>query len=156
MPSPRARSSAPHRLPVFTLDDQFGRLVDDATYRGVPLIVVAGSREGAPGVALWTASLRLAIGDSSDTCVLPVADLGGVPRILRRTVSRLLPRDPEHWCALDWEGQLCTSVREAGSTLCAAAFDARGVLRLVRSLPREAVDRETLVQLVEAAMSTRE
>lgn len=140
------------RLPAFTLDDQFGRTVDDATYRGVPLIVVLGGRDGAVGVAAWTSALRLAIGATSETCVLPVADLGGVPRLLRRAVSRMLPRDAEHWCALDWDGQLCTLLRRKGSAVVAAAFDARGRLRAHMPLDRDQVDAATLVRLAERAM----
>lgn len=155
MSARQPRLAAPVRLPSFALDDQFGRVVDDATYRDVPLIVVAGAREGATGVAQWTAALRIAIGESSDLCVLPVADLAGVPRLFRRTVGRLLPRDPDHWCALDWDGQLCALLRRADSPLVAAAFDATGLRRLHRALPRDAVHASTLVALIEAARARK-
>ena len=141
----------PARLPDFALADQFGRKVDRATYKGVPLIIVVGNREGAHGVALWTASLRAVIGDASATQVLPIADLGGVPRIVRAMVSRLLPRDPAQWCALDWDGQIGAPIRRTHGPLVAATFGANRALRVWMALSRDIVESATLVTLVESA-----
>ena len=140
----------PSRLPEFAFTDQFGRELHERFYDGVAVIVVAGDREGAAGVALWTAALRAVIGDG-DTRVLPVADLGGVPRILRRLVGRLLPRDSAHWCALDWNGQLGAPIRGERGPLVAAAYSADRVLRAWASLPLDMVESATLVRLVEGA-----
>ena len=141
----------PPRLPDFALADQFGREVDTTTYAGAPLIVVVGNREGATGVALWTAALRAVIGAEGDTHVLPVAELGGVPRMLRRMVKRLLPRDPAQWCALDWDGQLGAPIRGADGPLVAAAYGADGALRVWTPLPVHTVERALMVRLVEGA-----
>ena len=141
----------PARLPGFLLADQFGRELDEQTYAGVPVIVVVGNREGARGVALWTAALRDVSGEERDTAVLPVADLGGVPRLVRRMVARLLPRDAAHWCALDWDGQLGALIRREHRALVAAVYGADGRLRTWGALPHDAVDRAMLVTLVEGA-----
>lgn len=141
----------PPRLPDFALADQFGREVDTTTYAGVPLIVVVGNREGATGVALWTAALRAVIGEEGDTHVLPVAELGGVPRMLRRMVKRLLPRDAAQWCSLDWDGQLGAPVRGAHGPLVAAAYGADRALRTWTALPVDTVESALLVRLVEGA-----
>ncbi|CAN5831446.1 hypothetical protein BH11GEM1_BH11GEM1_26500 [soil metagenome] len=141
----------PARLPDFALDDQFGRELDSSTYDGVPLIVVVGNREGASGVALWTAALRAVIEGRGDTHVLPVAEVNGVPRLLRRMVSRLLPRDPEQWCALDWDGQLGAPIRGTASPLVAAAYGADRALRAWTALPVDTVESALLVKLVEGA-----
>ena len=143
----------PPRLPDFALADQFGREVDTTTYAGVPLIVVVGNREGATGVALWTAALRAVIGEEGDTHVLPVAELGGVPRMLRRMVKRLLPRDPAQWCALDWDGQLGAPIRGADRPLVAAAYGADGALREWAPLPVHTVASALMVMLVESVSS---
>ena len=140
----------PPRLPDFALADQFGREVDTTTYEGVPLIVVVGNSEGAAGVAMWTAALRAVIGQEGDTHVMPVAELGGVPRMLRRMVKRLLPRDPAQWCALDWDGQLGAPIRGADGPIAAAAYGADRTLRLWTPLPMT-VDSALLIALVEAA-----
>ena len=146
--------SPPTRFPDFALADQFGRDIDDQTYSGAPLIVVVGNRDGARGVALWTASLRAAIGEVSDTRVLPVADLKGVPRMLRKLVGRLLPRDPAHWCALDWDGQLGAPIRQGRAALVAAAFGANRQLRVWTALPPETVESATMATLVAQAESS--
>lgn len=145
----------PARLPHFQLVDQFGRERDERTYRGVPMIVVAGNREGAKGVALWTAALRDVIRQESDTRVLPVADLGGVPRMIRGMVSRMLSRDPTHWCALDWDGQVGAHVRGAHGPLVAAAYGADGTLRAWSALSLVIVERAILARLVQGATEPR-
>ena len=153
-PAPRRRPTAggpPARLPEFLLGDQFGRELDTSTYAGAPLIVVAGNREGARGVALWTAALRAVIGSDGDVDVLPVADLRGVPRMVRRLVGRLLPRDPAHWCALDWDGQLGALVRGEHGPLAAASYDRSGELRTWSVLPLDTVESALMVRLVESA-----
>ena len=149
-PSPRpaaAPQSPPARLPDFVLADQFGREVDQATYARVPVVLVVGDREGAPGVALWTAALRAVIGDD-DTGVLPIADLRGVPRVLRRMVRRLLPTNAAHWCAIDWEGVLGAPVRGAHGPLVAAAYGRDRMLRTWEVLPLDTVESGIMVRLV--------
>ncbi len=141
----------PARLPDFLLADQFGRVLDEESYRGVPLIVVVGDRDGAAGAARWTAALRAEAGEASGVHVMPVADLCGVPRMLRRMIGRLLPRDPAHWCALDWEGQLGAPIRGAHGPLVAAVYGADGVLRAWTALRADAVSRSMVGTLVEQA-----
>ena len=141
----------PGRLPNFLVADQFGRERDEETYRGVPLIVVVGDRDGAAGAARWTSALRAEAGDASDVHVMPVADLCSVPRLLRRVIRRLLPRDPAHWCALDWEGQLGAPIRGAHGPLVAAVYGADGVLRAWTALRADTVSRSMVGKLVARA-----
>lgn len=148
-PKAAAQLSPPSRLATFRLVDQFGREIEDEEYDGNPLIIVAGNREGARGVALWTAAIRAVIGEMGVTHVLPVADLGGVPRLVRGMVARLLPRDRAHWCALDWDGQIAAPVRCGHGPLVAAAYDARRQLRQWCALPLDTVESKLLVALVE-------
>ena len=147
----RTRHTPPVHLPDFQLFDQFGRELDHGTYDGVPLVLVVGDRQGAPGVALWTAALRAVIGSDDDTSVLPIADLRGVPRVLRGMVKRLLPTDPDHWCAIDWEGQLGAAVRASHGPLVAAAYGRDRVLRTWEVLPLDTVESSIMVRLVTRA-----
>ena len=151
-PQTREIQRPPARLPDFALVDQFGRELDESTYAGVSVIVVVGDRDGAKGVALWTSALRAVIGEESETHVLPVADLGGVPRMLRRMVRRLLPRDPAHWCALDWDGQVGPLIRGTHGPLVAAAYGADGALLTWTVLPLVTVESAILVKLVEGTL----
>lgn len=144
-------TTPPAHLPAFHLEDQFGGELDHEAYTGSAVIVVVGNREGARGVALWTVALRDVIGDERNIEVLPVADLGGVPRALRRMVRRMLPRDPSQWCVIDWDGQLGAKVRGEHGPLVVAVYGADGALRTWAALPRDAVESGILVTLVEGA-----
>ena len=148
-----ARTAPPSWVPSFRLSDQFRREIDATLYAGVPLIIVAGNRQGAGGVALWTAALRAEIGDGGRANVLPVADLGGVPRAVRGLVRRLLPRDPAHWCAIDWDGQVGGPVRGDHGPLVAAAYGADGSLRLWEVLPFDVADPAMRDRLIESTAS---
>ncbi len=144
-------TTPPARLPAFHLEDQFGRERDHEAYTGVALIVVVGNRQGARGVALWTAALRDVIGEERDIEVLPVADLGGVPRALRRMVRRVLPRNQLHWCVIDWDGQLGAKVRGEHGPIVVAVYGVDGALKTWAAIPHDAVDRGILLTLVEGA-----
>lgn len=150
---PGASHAPPSRVPFFRLSDQFGRDIDATLYTGVPLIIVAGNREGAGGVALWTAAFRAEIGDQGGASVLPVADLGGVPRVVRRLVRRLLPREPAHWCAIDWDGQVGAPVRGAHGPLVAAAYGEDGALRMWEVLPLDIAEPAMLARLIGSTAS---
>ena len=151
---PAVATEPPMRLPAFQLHDQFGRATERAAFDCCPLIVMVGSREGAAGVAQWTAALRAQLGEGSATAVLPVADLVGVPRMIRGLVLRLLPRDPAHWCAIDWDGQLGARIRGEHGSLVAAAYDSEGMLMTWAALPPDNIDRELLLTLVDWAART--
>lgn len=90
----------------FRLHDQFGQLHDAATYRGRTLIVVAAGRGGRDAGTAWVEHLR-AVQDSVGALpVLAVADLRGVPRLLRRIVRGRFPEDRRRAVLLDWDGAL--------------------------------------------------
>ena len=151
---PAAAMQPPARLPAFQLHDQFGRAMERVAFEGCPLVVVVGSREGSAGVALWTDALRTELGTASVASVLPVADLVGVPRMIRGLVLRMLPRDPEHWCAIDWDGQLGARIRSELGPLVAAVYDADGILTTWAVLPPDTIDRALLLTLVHSAERT--
>ena len=151
---PIAATAPPERLPAFQLHDQFGKAIESAAFDGCALVVVAGSRQGAAGVALWTAALRTELGTGSPPAVLPVADLVGVPRMIRGLVLRLFPRDPAHWCAIDWNGRLGARIRGDHGPLVAAAYDAAGILTTWAVLPPDTIDRALLLTLVHSAART--
>ena len=66
-------------------------------------------------------------------------------------VSRLLPRDPAQWCALDWDGQIGAPIRGSAGPVVAAAYGVDRVLRLWTPLPVTTVEGTLLVTLAEAA-----
>ena len=96
----------------FRLHDQFGQVHDAATYRGRTLIVVAAGRGGRDAGTAWVEHLRALQDSARDDAVLPalpvvaIADLRGVPRLLRRLVRGRFPEDRRRAVLLDWDGAL--------------------------------------------------
>jgi hypothetical protein len=92
---------------AFRLSDQFGRVHDAAEYRGRTLLLVGAGRGGREAGTAWVEHLR-AVQDSMGVVpahpVVAVADLRGVPRLLRRLVRSRFPSEPGRAVLLDWEG----------------------------------------------------
>jgi hypothetical protein len=100
---------APDSLVAFRLSDQFGRTQDAADLRGRAYLLVGAGRGGRAAGTAWVESLRALQGDGVGPAVLPVvavADLRGVPRLLRRVVRGRFPDDRDRGVLLDWEGTL--------------------------------------------------
>jgi hypothetical protein len=93
---------------AFRLRDQFGRVHDAAAYRGRALILVGAGRGGRTAGTAWVEALRELQSDSAAPAVpvVAVADLRGVPRLLRRMVRGRFPDDPRRAVLLDWDGAL--------------------------------------------------
>jgi hypothetical protein len=99
----------PDSLVAFRLSDQFGRVQDAADLRGRAYLLVGAGRGGRTAGTAWVESLRALQGDSVGPAVLPVvavADLRGVPRLLRRVVRGRFPDVRDRGVLLDWEGTL--------------------------------------------------
>ncbi|MDF1504871.1 hypothetical protein [Roseisolibacter sp. H3M3-2] len=91
----------------FRLRDQFGRTHDAADYRGRPMLLVAAGRGGRAAGTAWGGMLRGLQPDSATGVpVVAVADLRGVPRLLRRVVRGRFPEDRRQAVLLDWDGAL--------------------------------------------------
>jgi hypothetical protein len=117
---PGATGHARGRVPVadsalgFRLGDQFGRVHDAAEYRGRPMILVGAARGGRAAGTAWVEVLRGLQVDSGAAAAVPVvavADLRGVPRLLRRIVRGRFPDDRHRVVLLDWDGALARRLR---------------------------------------------
>lgn len=93
----------------FRLSDQFGRVHDASTYRGRALVVVGAGRAGRADGTAWVESLRALQADTAEAGAHPVvavADLRGVPRLLRRVVRGRFPDERSRAVLLDWDGSV--------------------------------------------------
>ena len=93
----------------FRLSDQFGRVHDAAEYRGRAMILVGAGRGGRSVGTAWVETLRGLQTDSAAAAavaVVAVADLRGVPRLLRRVARGRFPADRRRAVLLDWDGAL--------------------------------------------------
>jgi hypothetical protein len=109
--APQEPMPAADSLVDFRLTDQFGKVHETATYRGRPLLLVGAGRAGRAAGTAWVGTLRGLQGDSADVGAAPipvvaVADLRGVPRLLRRMVRGRFPDDRRQAVLLDWDGTL--------------------------------------------------
>lgn len=96
-------------LVAFRLNDQFGQAHDAAAYRGRALLVVGAGRGGRAAGTAWVETLRALQDSAAGPSALPVvavADLRGVPRLLRRLVRGRFPDDRRQAVLLDWDGAL--------------------------------------------------
>jgi hypothetical protein len=94
---------------AFRLTDQFGQVHDAARFRGRPLILVGAGRGGRSVGTGWVVALRGMQDDSAGAAFVPVvavADLRGLPRLLRRLVRAQFPDDRRQPVLLDWNGSV--------------------------------------------------
>ncbi|MGZ8413901.1 MAG: hypothetical protein ACXW05_14320 [Gemmatirosa sp.] len=107
--SPALAAVAGDSIVAFRLSDQFGRVHDAAEYRGRTLLLVGAGRGGRETGTAWVEHLRAlqdTVGGAPVLPVVAVADLRGVPRLLRRLVRSRFPDDPGRAVLLDWDGAL--------------------------------------------------
>ena len=113
-PAMSADGRAPHAaagdtVVRFRLEDQFGRVHTPATYAGAPVFIVGAAQGGRATARAWALALTAELEASAAApriTVLPVADLRGVPRLLRRLVRGRFPQEKGEQVLLDWEGSL--------------------------------------------------
>jgi hypothetical protein len=94
---------------VFRLRDQFGRVHEAGEYRGRALVLVAAARGGRVVGTAWVEALRGlqdSVTPAGDVPVIAVADLRGVPWILRRFTRGQFPHDRRQPVLLDWDGSV--------------------------------------------------
>lgn len=109
-PAAGAQPAAGDSVVEFRLRDQFGRPAAAAEYRGRPLLLVGAGRGGRATGTAWVEAVRAmqdADGDPSPPVpVVAVADLRGLPRLLRRFVPGQFPRERTRAVLLDWDGSV--------------------------------------------------
>jgi len=137
------------RLIDFALTDQFGRKHRRAEYAGAVTVLVGTDRGGSVHVGGW---LELARGELEGLAAdgrlraLGVADLRGVPRVLRPAVRKALAAALAQPVLLDWEGRFATAYGFAPGACTVLVADARG--RVVHRTGGAAADPALVAELV--------
>ena len=155
-PQPVSVTPAADSVVGFRLNDQFGRAHDAADYRGRAMVLVGAGRGGRAAGTAWVETLRGLQGDSASAIVVPVvavADLRGVPRLLRRVVRGRFPDDRRRAVLLDWDGRLARQLGFAadGCTIVLVGPDGRAGSRTSPATVDTAAARELLRQAAELA-----
>jgi hypothetical protein len=126
---------------VFRLRDQFGHVHDAADFRGRTLLLVAAARGGRDVGTAWVQTLRALTVDTGAVVTPPVvavADLRGVPWLLRRIVRAEFPNDVRQPVLLDWDGSLARRLELDRERCTVLLVDHEG--RVVRRITPAAVD----------------
>jgi hypothetical protein len=113
----------------FRLSDQFGRPHATADHRGRAYLLVGAGKGGRAAGTAWVERLRAMQGDSAGAVPVPViavADLRGVPRLLRRLVRGRFPDDPRQPVLLDWDGVVARSLGFDAQTCTIVVVDPAG------------------------------
>lgn len=94
----------------FELEDQFGDLHSAADFEGRPVILIGSDRAGRQESQIWAQTvgnlLETDAGLLGRAEILRIADLRGVPRFVKGTVTKQLRRGLETSLLLDWDGQV--------------------------------------------------
>lgn len=151
-PPMRAAAAAVDSVLAFRLSDQFGRVHEAAGYRGRPFIVVGAGRGGRADGTAWVQALRGLQGEGEALAAVPivaVADLRGVPRLLRRVVRSQFPDDRRQPVLLDWDGALARRLAFDPASCTIALVDGGG--RTIARTQVAAVDTAAARELLRRA-----
>ncbi|AMW04442.1 hypothetical protein GEMMAAP_05485 [Gemmatimonas phototrophica] len=134
-----SRHEPPGVLPAVTLRDQFDGRTVLSSPPGRPVVLLASTRAGKDAAARWQRCLQ-DVGATAGVRVVSVADLAGVPRLLRGIIRGVMPSDTAARVLLDWEGTLARRVRGDAAPLVAAAYGTDGRLTGWEALSLERED----------------
>jgi hypothetical protein len=145
----QAQATAPRVLPTAALVDQFGSRIDWSTFAGRSAVLLCVDRQGLEFVPEWTTRLRAEVGATATVVVL--ADVRGVPRLVRGVVRGAMPKDTALRVFLDWDGSVARLIRGERAPLAVAVYDAQGQLRLSTPLSASAPQSDVLRSIRRAA-----
>ena len=129
-------------LIAYRLEDQFRRVHVRAEQLHRPMLVVAGDRHGSAfgERSVWAFVHALERIDSSRVQVVGVADLRGVPRLLRGLVRSKFARSTHEPVLLDWDGVFATAYALPAELCTMMLVDTTGTIvgRLSGTVPDSA------------------
>lgn len=128
---PKAAGPGPvPRIEAYALEDQHGQPREVRFPIDRPLFLTLADRSGSRQVAGWVAPVQARFGDRIR--IEGVADVRGVPTVLRGLIRSQFRRQLDYAIGLDWEGRVIDQTRYAGGQVEALVVDRQGrvVLRL--------------------------
>jgi hypothetical protein len=98
----------------FNMEDQYKIKYSHNQFLGKVLIVVGSDREGSQFNEAWSRAILDSLTSfqlEDSITFMAVADLKGVPRLLRGFVRRKFPKNGYHPILLDWEGEFAKAYK---------------------------------------------
>ena len=90
--------------PAMTLEDVDGRKRDIPTKSGKWQVWVIGSRDSAKDSAAWGQAVEAGFKNQLD--IVSIAEISGIPKLLRSWVRGKVAREHGRFILIDWEGTL--------------------------------------------------
>lgn len=127
-----AGASIGSAAPDFKIDDQYDHPVQLSAYRGKPLLIVAGDRQGSEYMNAWEHGAKAAVTGSRLT-VIEIAILNGVPGFMHAYVKHRFQGKNSKGRAnspvvLDWDGLIPRSYGFRDDLTNVYLIDSQGVL----------------------------
>ena len=122
-------SEAGAQLIPFELEDQFSKTLSAEDLKGRAVLVIAADGSASDFTGAWSAALgdtiaRLELEEHVE--VLGLADLRGVPSLMRKRVRESFSTNPEDATLLDWKGDFAKAYAFEKRHCNLLLFDADG------------------------------
>lgn len=116
----------------FNLEDQYKQEYSHDQFLGKVLIVMGSDREGSQYNEAWGRMIHDSLQSfevEDSVAFVAVANLEGVPRLLRGIVRRKFPKNGHRSILLDWEGEFAGAYQYQGGCTNIQLFNREGEMR---------------------------
>lgn len=117
----------------FSLKDQFDQAYDQHSFPDKYIILLGADREGSQYTHFWGPLLADSLKNREfieQVEFVALANLHGVPGIMKKIIKGFFPKEKENWVLLDWEGLFATTYGFAPEQCNILVFDAEKQLVL--------------------------
>ena len=115
----------------FEIKDQFDRIHRYTAYIDNILIVIGSDNEGSQFNQRWSSVIHNSLKNDPGyerIAFLPVANVRGVPFLLKGFVKSKFPKEEDKWVLMDWEGDFAESYNFEEKSTNILVFDPNGKL----------------------------
>ena len=126
--SAQTASGQAQRLVNFEMEDQFGVKYQRADLEGKVVVIIGSDRSGSRYNEQWGVALDSVLQHVTDVTFLPVANVNGVPWLMRQFVRKKLTHDLSMRILLDWDGIISKTYRFKKGETNIAVFSRDGFL----------------------------
>jgi hypothetical protein len=96
------------KLIEFSIKDQFGEEYTQNSFDAAYILVLGADREGSQYTDQWGPTLADSLkkdGRIDSVVFVALANLQGVPGMMKGMIKGFFPKEKENWVLLDWDGE---------------------------------------------------